>query len=457
MNAGLTPLPGSPPPWSDGPYSVKRHGVTITNCDSEPIQTPGCIQSHGVLLVLGLSDLTVLQVSENSRRWLGQPPEELLGRPLEWVLGKSGGARIREFLESEPTESNPLYAFTLPACDGIGPLDISIHTQGNLVILEFEAAERTIAPAQPDYYALVKKTVSRLNAVEGFEEFLEIVVEEVRALTGLDRAMIYRFHQDDSGEVVAESKRDELPSWLGHHYPADDIPKPAREIFKKIWIRPVPNVGAELHEIVPLANPETGKPLDMTYCTLRGASVMYTEYLQNMKVTASLTMAIRRDQELWGLIACHHYNGPAHVPYQVRAACEFLAQVASLQHKLAEDREYLVYRLQLEGVHNQLVTEAAQGGGLAAMTDGSPNLMDGMDVGGAAIFHRERWWRVGRTPTDAQLDALADWLETLPEFDPPARPVYVTDSLVHDYPPARSSPMWPAACSRCRYRDRGGT
>ena len=46
--------PGQKAPWEGQPYSVKRHGVTITNCDSEPIQTPGCIQAHGALLVLRL-------------------------------------------------------------------------------------------------------------------------------------------------------------------------------------------------------------------------------------------------------------------------------------------------------------------------------------------------------------------------------------------------------------------
>jgi hypothetical protein len=53
-------------PWAGGPYSVKRHGVSISNCDSEPVQTPGCIQAHGALMVLRLSDLTILQASENT-------------------------------------------------------------------------------------------------------------------------------------------------------------------------------------------------------------------------------------------------------------------------------------------------------------------------------------------------------------------------------------------------------
>jgi len=195
-------------------------------------------------------------------------------------------------------------------------------------------------------------------------------------------------------------------------------------------------VAGELAELVPLTNPDTGRPLTMTHCALRGVSVMYTEYLKNMKVTAGLTMPIRRGGELWGLIACHHYSGPKHVPYQVRAACEFLAQVASLQHQAAEDREHLVYRLKLDGVHHQLLATSAQEGDLTAMTDGRPSLLDAIDAGGAALYHRDRWWRVGNTPTEAELDVLGEWLNDRPELATPTRPLYATDSLARDCPPA---------------------
>src|SRR5689334_3930615 len=94
------------------PYSVKRHGVTITNCDSEPVQTPGCVQSHGVLLAVRPADLTLLQASENSPRWLGVAPADLLGRPLAAVLGEAGEARVRELLAGQVLERNPQYAFT---------------------------------------------------------------------------------------------------------------------------------------------------------------------------------------------------------------------------------------------------------------------------------------------------------------------------------------------------------
>jgi len=428
-------LPISPHPWSDQPYSVKRHGVSISNCDSEPVQTPGCVQAHGAMLVLRPADLTVLQASENTDVLLGHPAEALLNQPVGSAVGSDGEAALKAFLANEPTDRNPIYVFTLPARGDVPSLDVTAHTIDGVAIIEFEATGRSSA-TDPDYYALVKHTVARLQAANTLKEFCDLAADEFRTLTGLDRVMIYKFHADGHGEVFAESKRDDLSPWLGLHYPAEDIPKPAREVFKQVWIRPTPDVAGALAELVPIANPDTGRPLQMTYCALRGASVMYTEYLKNMTVTAGLTLAIRRGDELWGLIAGHHYAGPKFVPYRLRAACEFLAQVVSLQHQAAEDREHLVYRLKLEGTHQQLVAQAAQDGGLATLIDGRPSLLDGIAAGGAALYHRDRWWRVGNTPSDLDLDALGDWLNELPELASLTRPLYATDSLSRDYPAA---------------------
>jgi len=427
--------PVRPTPWDGQPYSIKRHGVTITNCDSEPVQTPGCVQAHGAMLVLRPADLTVLQASENTDRLLGHRADTLLNKSVQVAIGSDGEARLKAFFATEPTDRNPLYAFTLPPRNDVPPLDVTAHTVDGVAVVEFEATGRTEA-GEPDYYALVKKTVTRLQSAKTLQQFCDLTSDEFRTLTGLDRVVIYKFHADGHGEVFAESKRADLDPWLGLHYPAGDIPEPAREVFKQIWVRPTPDVAGELAELVPLTNPDTGRPLTMTHCALRGASVMYTEYLENMKVTAGLTMPIRRDGELWGLIACHHYAGPKHVPYQVRAACEFLAQVVSLQYQAAEEREHLVYRLKLDGTHQQLLAQAARDGGLASMTEGRPSLLDGMAAGGAALYHHDRWWRVGTTPSEAQLDALGEWLNDRPEFASPTRPLYATDSLAQQCPPA---------------------
>lgn len=419
--------------WADQPYSIKRHGLTLGNCDSEPVQTPGCVQAHGALLVLRLADLTVLQASENSQALLGHPPEALLGRPVKAILGPAGEVKLRDFLAAEPTDRNPLYLLTLPVRGLVPPHDVTVHTIDGVAVLEFEATGQTDGDV-PDYYALVKKTVNRLQTAETLRQFCDIAAEEVRDLTGLDRVMVYKFHPDGHGEVVAESKRSDLDPWLGFHYPAEDIPKPARDVFTKIWVRPTPDVDGGLAELVPLVNPDNGQPLTMTYCALRGASAMYTEYLKNMRVTAGLTMPIRRGEELWGLIACHHYAGAKFIPYQIRAACEFLAQVVSLQYKAASDREHFVYQLKIEGIHQQLVAQAAHEGGLSAITDGAPLLLDGIASGGVALYHSDRWWLVGTTPAERELDALREWLVTRPEFTLASRPLYVTEALALDYP-----------------------
>jgi light-regulated signal transduction histidine kinase (bacteriophytochrome) len=427
-------------PWEREPYSIKRHGLSITNCDSEPVHTPGCVQAHGALLVVRLADLSVLQASDNAQPLLGHAVGELLGQSVAVVIGQEGIGLLKALLAKEQLDCNPMYLLTLPSAEASGKtriaarLDVSFHTIDGVGVLEFESTGRSDA-GEPDYYALVKKTVTRLQGAKSLAQFCSLVTDEVRQLTGSDRVMVYKFHADGHGEVIAESRCGDLDPWLGLHYPAEDIPKPAREIFTKTWIRPVPDVSDVLAELVPLVNPDTGKALNMTFCALRGVSTMYSEYLRNMGVAAALTMAIRKNENLWGLIACHHYAGPKYVSYQVRAACEFLAQVVTLQHQAAETKEHEAYRLNIERVHQQLLDTASTQGSLACFTGQTPSLLDGIHCGGVALHHANQWWCKGNTPARAQLDHLKNWLmDTCLALG--ARVPYVTDHLGQAYPDA---------------------
>lgn len=132
-----------PPPWEGQPSSVKRHGVTVTNCDAEPIQTPGCVQAHGALLVLRPADLTALQASENVADLLGYTVADLLGHSVAVAVGPDSAGRLADFLAGEPADRNPLHAFTLPARAGVPPLDVIVHTTGGVVVAEFEATGRS--------------------------------------------------------------------------------------------------------------------------------------------------------------------------------------------------------------------------------------------------------------------------------------------------------------------------
>ncbi len=421
-------------------YSIKRHGISLSNCDDEPVQTPGCIQAHGMLLALRPADLVVTQVSENCARWTASSVDAVLGSRLSQVVGAPAAERIREVIRTEVLDRNPCYAVTarLPGMPDSAPaMDMSIHTADGVLLLELEPSSRAppVVGQDGDYFSMVRKTIGRLKSTQSLAEFCEVVAREARSITGLDRAMVYFFHADDSGEVMADARREDLPSWQGLRYPAGDIPRPAREIFKRIGVRPLPDAQGELCEMVPLLNPDTQRPLEMTYCALRGASVMYTEYLQNMGVAATLTMPILRDGELWGLIACHHYTAKA-LAYPLRAAAEFLAQIASLEVAQAELREHLQYRIHLDAVHLAVLARAAGDGQLAAAAPAGSGLRDGIQADGVAIFQNGHWLTAGSTPDETHLKPLATWLRARIDAARDGLQAYATDALGAAYPPA---------------------
>ncbi|KAL2337502.1 hypothetical protein Fmac_011948 [Flemingia macrophylla] len=53
-----------------------------------------------------------------------------------------------------------------------------------------------------------------------FPLLYDIVVHSLRDLTGYDRVMVYKFHNDEQDEVLAESKRPDLDPYISLHYPA---------------------------------------------------------------------------------------------------------------------------------------------------------------------------------------------------------------------------------------------
>ena len=122
------------------PYSIKRHGTTLETCEQEPVQTPGCIQGHGVLLVLRPSDLTILQASENSHDWLGFLPPDLLGKNVAVAVGEAVEQTIRTSLDHERLDKVPLYLTTLQPREqkNTRPLYVSLHTHSGLAFLELE-------------------------------------------------------------------------------------------------------------------------------------------------------------------------------------------------------------------------------------------------------------------------------------------------------------------------------
>ena len=421
-----------PLPWKDRPYSIKRFGTSITNCDSEPVHTPGCVQAHGVVVVMRLGDLQVLQISENTQAVLGEPPEAYLQQTVARVLGAELTDRLRGMVERDPLQSNPMLVGQVqrePAS-----LQVTAHTIDDAVVVELEP----VLPHAPviDHSRLLRLGLGRLAEGGSLADVADRVAAEFAELTGMDRVMVYRFHPDMHGEVIAERRGEGIPSFLGLHYPASDIPEPARRIFMQLWSRPVPDIGGPLAELVPLVRPDTQQPLNMTYCALRGPSVMYTEYLQNMGVSAALTMSLRVRGKLWGMVACHHHGGPHPVPHEVRAACEFLAQASSIQIAGAITQQGLSRRLAIETTQNEAVRRSAASGDIEDLLHDPEALLGTMGASGVAITHESGWLRAGSVPESQVLDELSTWLQEHPGFTDAVEPQLVTSELSSVYPHA---------------------
>ncbi|MEE6272605.1 SpoIIE family protein phosphatase [Georgenia sp. MJ206] len=381
--------------------------VDLENCAREPIHVPGSIQPRGVLLVLD-AVWTVLQASESTAEHLGLPAADTLGRTLSDVVGVEAAATIEAHLaaDGEVRDRNPV----LVHVHGV-PTDAVIHhppeTDG-LVIVELEPAAGPRPLEHGNTFQAVRSTVGALNRAASLEELYTVTARDVRRLTGFDRVMVYRFDDDYNGEVVAEDKRADLNGFYGLHYPATDIPRQARALYERNWIRLISDIGYTPSRLLAADDPRAAAPVDLTFATLRSVSPIHVEYLQNMGVTASMSISLLKDDKLWGLIACHHYSGPHAPPYGVRAAAEFLGSVLSLR-LVAQVEENRIAAARRAGADLAGLVAASRQEDvpLAEALAADDTLLRLMDADGAVVRAHGETATVGFAPEGAV--ALLDW------------------------------------------------
>ncbi|MFO0891274.1 MAG: ATP-binding protein [Isosphaeraceae bacterium] len=403
-----------------------------TDCDRMVVHQPGQIQPHGALLVARAADLVVLQASANTRRRLGFDPGDAQGRRLDDLLGHLAAEVLRSFLARESSDVGPRYALDLPPVEGRERLDVTGHARDGLLILEFEEPT-AIPPGLGDPYSMVSEAVRGLQSMQGVVEFCQATVEAVRRFTGFDRVIAYRFAADFSGRVIAESRDPGFDSLLDQRFPAGDVPRPAREVMARNWLRLVPDIDYEPVPLIPRDNPLTGRPLDMSYCLLRHASGVCTTYLRNFGTACLMTMPLLRGGELWGMVTCHHRR-PRTVPFALRAACELLAQVASLHLASIEDRETMGERLKRSSARDQLLAGLDRSADPSSWPfDAARTLAGYLPSDGLAIRMGERIETVGSTPDEARLADLFRWLD---QHDRAG--LFARDGLEDVYPEARS-------------------
>lgn len=415
--------------------------LTIEDCADEPIHIPGAIQPHGLLLVLEVATFTVVQVSDNVQSMLQMSPPQVLGQPLSLIIGEEQQALIVE--EAKQGDLSPKNPFL----KNINPLNLAVNVAGEEtpfngilhqsnrgLVLELERLGEDKSFTFRHFYDLSRKSLLALQNTENLQELYEVAAQEVHRLTGFDRVMIYRFDEDWNGEVVAEARTNNVAdSFLGLHFPATDIPAQARALYLKNWLRFIPDVAYQPATIIAYDGDPKAPPLDMSYGVLRSASPIHLEYLRNMGVRATLTISLVKDNQLWGLIACHHLS-PRHVPYQIRIASEYIGQILSLQLSLKQRSDQKLVDMEQRRIHSLLMETITRSKDYTrGFVVASSETLTLTNARGAAVFHEGAMQLLGQTPTANQVTKLLAWLKSrLNEVDY----LFCSSSLSQEYEPA---------------------
>jgi light-regulated signal transduction histidine kinase (bacteriophytochrome)/CheY-like chemotaxis protein len=329
-----------------------RDPVDLTNCDREPIHIPGLIQPFGFLLALS-SDWMIVRASANVREFLGEAAEDLLGRPLVDVLGAEAVHAIRNRIALLRGADATERMFGLKLAGIERHFDVALHLSGGGIVVEAEPCQ----PEMGDGAGTIRSMMTRLDQAQTMDAFLREGARQVRALTGFDRVMVYRFDAEGNGEVVAEAARGGIGSFLHLHYPHTDIPAQARALYRRNLFRIIADVAAAPVPVLPTLD-ERGQPLDLSLSVLRAVSPIHIEYLANMGVGASLSISIIIEGKLWGLFACHHYA--ARCPgLERRSLSELFGQMFAMKLEALERREMAAYAERAHGVSERLLVQLA--------------------------------------------------------------------------------------------------
>ncbi|MEO0492326.1 MAG: HWE histidine kinase domain-containing protein [Actinomycetota bacterium] len=287
----------------------------LDGCEAEPIQFIGSVQPYGWLMTLDLADdLTVRHVSSNLETLTGIAVDDAIGRFVDQLLPRDIVHTIRNILGHSTIETTRENVDVVTFDSADTPFALSIHRTGGLAILEGIPANDP--PGLIRRFNDAQRVFARLALDGPLEQMLTAAVHEVRVLLGYERVKVYRFAPDGSGDVIAESRVDDIESYLGLRFPSYDIPAAARQLYTTTPIRIISDTTAGGD----VAIVGGGAEVDLSLSILRGTADVHTQYLRNMRLGSSLSLPVVVDGRMWGLFACHDRSPRVPTPGEITLA-----------------------------------------------------------------------------------------------------------------------------------------
>lgn len=395
--------------------------LDLSECDREPIQFLERTQNFAALAEFSHSG-NILSYSQNWGEFFGIDNAKIEGSSAISFLGSDGWELICSVANGLSSFNHVERLFHVAGVLNNELVDMSISNSSEGIIVEIEKSQ---AGLEPDFMPKIRQISSQLEPGLGLEVLAQEGADYVRALTGFERVMIYKFHPDQSGEVIAESLAEGVESFLGLRFPATDIPKQARELYQRNLVRIISDVDELASKVSYCPERETKGPLDLSMAISRAVSPIHIQYLKNMGVKSSMSISIAGLDGFWGLIACHNISTTLLISHPKRSATELFGQIFSFkigEARALQQRE-LAQRAQL--IYSKITSAFADIGSIDKnFVNVGRFIQDVIDCDGIVARIDGKFHRYGQAPDELSAEAILDFLRDRSTTD-----VFFTDNI----------------------------
>jgi len=380
----------------------------LTKCDEEQIHLVGSIQPFGAMVVLDKFTLEIKFCSDNIVDFLGKSTQSILSLKVIDFLEFFNGQLTIEDITALQNGKKDLIRKTVTVQNA--NYTLSLYADESHIFSEIEE----LSPDQViGYTDIIDESLGFINIVNKYDDFksyCQAISEKIRKLIGYDRVMIYKFDADYNGEVFAESLQGDLEPFLGLNYPHTDIPRQAREIYKKNPIRILVDVNKSPISLCTLEEGASNASVDLSKSILRSVSPIHIEYLKNMKVTATLTLSIMIGQRLWGLVSCHHHSPKYISPLKRQSALLQTQFMASHIHHWERSENYGEVQ-EKEHIYQSILESALKSDEIFQSISSSSYFIGLTGSTGGAIVKDGAIYTFGKVPSNEQIVAIQKWMK----------------------------------------------
>ena len=361
------------------------------NCDQEPIHIIGEVQEYGFLI--GTKGSEIAFYSENVLSLFSLKPKSVLGEKIEVLFDQ-----LKLDINWDNFSHNQELAIQHINFTG-EEYTRSIHTNNGFTLYEIDK----VFPHHKinKEYQAVQNILRKSND----ENIWKILLKEIQEIIDFDRAMIYQFLYDGSGEVIEESVKDGLESYLHLHYPESDIPAQARALYLKNPVRITSHASGKTY---PILGTEKEK-IDLTYSVTRATSPVHVQYIKNSGMEASFSTSIIINGVLWGIVACQNAK-PKHLDLQSRLLVETLTRTSANAYATFKSRETLedYQRINLNNIslRQNLLSEENFG---KALENNIDDIMKTCGAEGMIIKINNEILTHGNVPNLSDIEKIIDW------------------------------------------------